>query len=204
MPKNNKYYALILLIIIIFATSAIIFLNLPSKNTKEDYRMQSPIISDNETLQIPKPDKRLNINEMDNATFDRYIEEITDNFIHIESDIQTYDSKTWYDDYMEMQVNSYYEGDKLYKVNAYDKNMNFEIYYSDNKVVFVLAVPSEHKGQENEKGEIIGYRMFFVENTMIASMDLDANPVDPNSDDFKTMEDFTLRLSFYFLTTINQ
>ncbi len=44
--------------------------------------------------------------------------------------------------------------------------------------------------------------MFFVENTMIASMDLDGNSVDPKSADFKTMEDFALRLSYYF-TLIN-
>jgi hypothetical protein len=103
---------------------------------------------------------------------------------------------------MEMQVKSYYKEDNLYKIYAYDKSMNFEIYYWDNKVIFILAVPTEYKDQKNENGEIIGYRMFFVENTMIASMDLDGNSVDPKSADFKTMEDFALRLSYYF-TLIN-
>lgn len=204
MSKKVKFITLIILIISIGAISAVVFIKLPSKDTKEDYRLKNPTISNNVDIPIPRPEKKLNIHEIDDATFNRYIDEITKSFIHIESEIGTYDSREWYDKYMEMEVNSYYKGENLYKVNAYDKNMNFEIYYWNNEVVFVLAVPDENKGETTENGEIIGYRMFFIQNTMIASMDLEGNSVDPDSEDFKTMEDFTLRLSYYFIIAMSE
>lgn len=181
--------------------SFLVLLGLPQKNIEEDYRLTNEAISKQEEFELPNQ-KKLNLDDIDNETFERYIDEITNSFIHVESEIGTLESKSWYDEYMEMQVKSYYKEDNLYKIYAYDKSMNFEIYYWDNKVTFILAVPTEYKDQKNENGEIIGYRMFFVENTMIASMDLDGNSVDPKSADFKTMEDFALRLSYYF-TLIN-
>jgi hypothetical protein len=201
MSKRGKLITLILLVIAMIVISFLVLLGLPQKNIEEDYRLTNEAISKQEEFELPNQ-KKLNLDDIDNETFERYIDEITNSFIHVESEIGTLESKSWYDEYMEMQVKSYYKEDNLYKIYAYDKSMNFEIYYWDNKVTFILAVPTEYKDQKNENGEIIGYRMFFVENTMIASMDLDGNSVDPKSADFKTMEDFALRLSYYF-TLIN-
>lgn len=201
MSKRGKLITLILLVIAMIVISFLVLLGLPQKNIEEDYRLTNESISKQEEFELPNQ-KKLNLDDIDNETFERYIDEITNSFIHVESEIGTLESKSWYDEYMEMQVKSYYKEDNLYKIYAYDKSMNFEIYYWDNKVIFILAVPTEYKDQKNENGEIIGYRMFFVENTMIASMDLDGNSVDPKSADFKTMEDFALRLSYYF-TLIN-
>lgn len=201
MSKRGKLITLILLVIAMIVISFLVLLGLPQKNIEEDYRLTNESISKQEEFELPNQ-KKLNLDDIDNETFERYIDEITNSFIHVESEIGTLESKSWYDEYMEMQVKSYYKEDNLYKIYAYDKSMNFEIYYWDNKVIFILAVPTEYKDQKNENGEIIGYRMFFVENTMIASMDLDGNSVNPKSADFKTMEDFALRLSYYF-TLIN-
>lgn len=126
------------------------------------------------------------------------IDDITNQFIQVESMLYNADQYSWFDDNLEMHVTSYGKGKDLYKIQARDRDMNFEIYYFENQVIFILAVPTENIGEKNDKGQPIGYRMYFRENKMIASTDLDFNPVDPKSNDFLTMEDFTLRLSYYF------
>ena len=47
MSKKVKFITLIILIISIGAISAVVFINLPSKDTKEDYRLKNPTISNN-------------------------------------------------------------------------------------------------------------------------------------------------------------
>lgn len=126
------------------------------------------------------------------------IDTITNQFIQVESMLNEADQYSWFDDNLEMHVTSYGKNTDLYKIEARDRDMNFEIYYWENQVVFILAIPTENIGEKNDKGQPIGYRMYFRENKMIASTDLDFNPVDPKSNDFLTMEDFTLRLSYYF------
>jgi len=126
------------------------------------------------------------------------VDSIISKFIELESLISFSEKSEWFDENLQMDVRSYGEGMDLYKVEANDNEMHFEIYYWENIVIFVLATPTDKLGQTNDKGQPIGYRMYFKDNKMIASTDLDFNVVDPNSQDFITMEDFTLRLSYYF------
>lgn len=126
------------------------------------------------------------------------VDSITSKFIELESLIYYSEKREWFDDNLQMDVRTYGEGMDIYKVETSDNDMYFEIYYWENMVIFVLATPTDKLGQTNDKGQPIGYRMYFKDNKMIASTDLDFNVVDPNSQDFITMEDFTLRLSYYF------
>ena len=136
---------------------------------------------------------------LDDATFYAYISEITDNLISIETSLAGSRIDEIYDSNLQMNVKAYIDNTALIKIDANDSTMRFEIYYWENEPIFILATPAEFAGQMSPDGSFIGYRMFFRENVMLQSMDLDGRPIDPDSPDFKEMEDFSSRLAFYFL-----
>ncbi|MBP2026947.1 hypothetical protein J2Z35_000739 [Acetoanaerobium pronyense] len=171
------------------------------ENEKEEPRSLTPEENEVETNteeKVPLENESENNRLSPAMKLKENIDTITSQFIQVESMLNEADQYSWFDDNLEMHVTSYGKNTDLYKIEARDRDMNFEIYYWENQVVFILAVPTENIGEKNDKGQPIGYRMYFRENKMIASTDLDFNPVDPKSNDFITMEDFTLRLSYYF------
>lgn len=136
---------------------------------------------------------------LDDETFYAYISEITDRLISIETSLAGSRMDQIYDSNLQMDVKAYIDKETLIKIDANDSTMRFEIYYWENQPVFILATPAEFAGQMSPDGSFIGYRMFFRENVMLQAMDLDGRPIDPDSADFKEMEDFSARLAFYFI-----
>lgn len=202
---NKKGFTIILIILAILAIAAAFNLlnrtdtnDIYPEDTFLDQQKQESTFEEKEDFQeFERGD--ISPKSLDDETFYEYISEITSNLISIETSLPETNVDESYDSNLQMNVKAYLDKESLIKIDASDSTMRFEIYYWDNEPIFILATPAEFAGQRSPDGSFIGYRMFFKENVMLQSMDLDGRPIDPDSPDFKEMEDFSMRLAFYFI-----
>ncbi len=203
---NKKLFTIILIILAIFAIMGSFIL---LKKTKpNDIYSEDNFLNPQKQKQtfeqkdsFEKEFKRGNISPelLDDEKFNKYIGEITDSLINIETSLTESMIEESYDSNLQMNVKAYIDKNTLMKIDASDSTMRFEIYFWEDKPIFILATPAEFAEQKAPDDSFIGYRMFFKENVMLQAMDLDGRPIDPDSPDFKEMEDFSARMAFYFM-----